>query len=54
MRISNRPTGGLFSEENKERFYRLTEWARKAVHFGWIPLIMIIGNNEAGVLTFNL
>ncbi len=40
-----RPTTsiGIFSEENRERFYRATEFTRKIVHYGWIPLIMLIG-----------
>lgn len=36
----------VFSEENRERFYRATEFARKIVHYGWIPLIMLIGTRE--------
>jgi hypothetical protein len=40
-----RPTTStaVFSEENRERFYRVSEFARKVVHDGWIPLIMLIG-----------
>ena len=34
---------GLFSEENRERFYRVTDFTRRIVHYGWIPLIMLIG-----------
>lgn len=51
MKITRRPaSSGIFSEENKERFYRVTEIARRAVHYGWIPLIMLIGNSEYYVL----
>ena len=44
--IMQRPvvSNGFLSEENRERFYRATEFARKVVHYGWIPLIMFIGN----------
>lgn len=47
-----RPTtsNGIFSEENRERFYRVTEFTRKIVHYGWIPLIMLIGTFEAECL----
>jgi len=43
-----RPTTStaVFSEENRERFYRVTEFARKAVHYGWIPIIMLIGTGR--------
>lgn len=38
-------SAGLFSEENRERFYRVTDFARRMVHYGWIPLIMLIGTD---------
>lgn len=40
-----RPTSSnlIFNEENRDRFNKISEFARKALHYGWIPLIMIIG-----------
>lgn len=47
-------SAAVFSEENRERFYRATEFARKIVHYGWIPLIMLIGTKRGFQLFTNL
>ena len=39
-------SNGIFSEENRERFYRVTEFSRKIIHYSWIPLIMLIGKKR--------
>lgn len=32
-----------FSEETRESINRITEYAKQAVYYGWIPLVLIIG-----------
>lgn len=32
-----------FSEETRERIIRLTEYAKRTVYYGWIPLILLLG-----------
>jgi hypothetical protein len=32
-----------FSEETRERLNRLTEFGKRSLYYGWIPLILLLG-----------